>query len=71
MLHTLSPYREEAEGLFACLEFNEATTPGAQGSRPSTPSFVAAASSPGALDDSNFPSLGAEAAPTRVLTLHT
>ena len=64
-------HREEAEGLFACLEVNEALTPGAQASRPSVPSFTATACSPGALDESNFPLLGKVQGSVKVIANHS
>lgn len=64
--------RDEAEGLIACLDTSsEPSTP--KGLQPGqlTPKSLAqevAKPSPGALDDSNFPSLTRDAASTKVVT---
>ena len=66
--------RDEAEGLFACLDASsESVTPRASqtGQAGSVGGRETAASSPGALDDSNFPSLCKETGPPKVPpTLH-
>ena len=59
--------RDEAEGLFQSLESSDATTPKATESKDLASGFEATYVSPGALDESDFPSLSTSPMPSKVV----